>query len=463
MRAYNPLLVSLTGVIPAIVFGAVSLASTSAVAADCTFTPPLTTQTKCLAAVSIPGNPLLSFDISFVNPDRAEMYFSDRSNSSIDIIDTEALKFKRFLSGFVGVALTSAGAVDNNHSGPNGVVNHGRWLYAGDGNSTLKVFDLNAPPASVLKQSISTGGTTRVDEMALTTDGDLLLAANDAEDPPFATLFAANGDRDTDHTSKVIAIKVDPTIMPAGFGLSMEQPSWEPRTKRFYMSLPIVANNPPGCNFGQLAGPITCSGGLLVTDPTAPTAVQGAFNPAANTGVVLLNACNPNGSTVGPDDNLLLGCTPQNAPGDTITLVINARTKEQTPVIHITGSDEVWFNKGDGRYYLGANRDCTIPGEPCPAANQETPVLGVVDADTNLLIEKVPQSSNSHSVAADSRRNRIFVGQVAPVAVVGVGGDTTTVGAGICGTSSGCVAVYQHNPRDRDDDHDHDHEAMNDR
>ena len=145
MRAYNPLLISLTGVIPAIVFGAVSLASTSAVAADCTFTPPLTTQTKCLAAVSIPGNPLLSFDISFVNPDRAEMYFSDRSNSSIDIIDTETLKFKRFLSGFVGVARTPAGVVDNNHSGPDGVVNHGRWLYAGDGNSTLKVFDLDAP------------------------------------------------------------------------------------------------------------------------------------------------------------------------------------------------------------------------------------------------------------------------------------------------------------------------------
>jgi len=461
MRAYNPLLISLTGVIPAIVFGAVSLASTSAVAAGCTFTPPLTTQTKCLAAVSIPGNPLLSFDISFVNPDRAEMYFSDRSNSSIDIIDTETLKFKRFLSGFVGVARTPAGVVDNNHSGPDGVANHGRWLYAGDGNSTLKVFDLNAPPASALKQSINTGGTTRVDEMALTTEGDLLLAANNAEDPPFATLFVANGDRDTDHTRKVIAISINPTILPAGFGLSMEQPSWEPQTKRFYTSVPIVANNPPGCNFGQLAGPITCSGGLLVTDPTAPTAVEGAFNPATNTGVVLLDACNPNGSTVGPEDNLLLGCTPQNAPGDVITLVIDARTKKQTPVIHITGSDEVWFNKGDRRYYLGTSRDCTMPGTPCPAANQETPVLGVVDADTNLLIEKVPQSSNSHSVAADSKRNRIFVGQVAPVAVVGAGGDATTVGAGICGSSSGCVAVYQH--KDRDDDHDHDHEARNDR
>jgi hypothetical protein len=204
---------------------------------------------------------------------------------------------------------------------------------------------------------------------------------------------------------------------------------------------------------------------LLVIDPTAPTPVQGAFNPATNTGVVLLDACNPNGSTVGPEDNLLLGCTPQNGPSDTITLVIDARTKKQTPVIHITGSDEVWFNKGDQRYYLGASRDCTIPGTPCPAANQETPVLGVVDADTNLLIEKVPQSSNSHSVAADSKRNRIFVGQVAPVAVVGAGGDTTTVGAGICGTNSGCVAVYQHKAHDRGDDHDHDHdhEARNDR
>jgi hypothetical protein len=459
MKARNRLLKCLPGAIPAVVFGTVSLALTGAAAADCTFTPPLTTETKCLTAVAIPGNPLRSFDISFVNPDRAEFYFSDRSNSSIDVIDTETLKFKRFLGGFTGVALNN-GNVDNNHSGPDGVTTHGRWLYAGDGNSTLKIFDLDAPPALALKRSISTGGTTRVDEMALTTEGDLLLAANNAEDPPFATLFAVNGDDATDHTSKIIATTIDPTILPAGFGLSMEQPAWDRKTRRFYVSVPIVKNNPQGCNFNANAGPITCGGGLLVIDPTAPTAVQGAFNPATNTGVVLLQACNPNGSTVGPDDNLLLGCTPQNAPSDTTTLVINAKTKEQTPVIHVTGSDEVWFNKGDRRYYLGASRDCTIPGTPCPAANQETPVLGVIDAKTNLLIEKIPQSSNSHSVTADSRRNRIFVAQVAPVAVVGSGGDTTTVGAGICGTSNGCVAVYQHKVRDRDDDHEagnHDH------
>ena len=51
MRIDNPLMISLTGVIPAVLFGAVSLASTNAMAADCTFTPPLTTQTKCVTAV----------------------------------------------------------------------------------------------------------------------------------------------------------------------------------------------------------------------------------------------------------------------------------------------------------------------------------------------------------------------------------------------------------------------------
>ena len=453
MREHSRLSVCLSGAIPAVLFGAVSLAPTGAMAADCVFAQPLTTQTKCLKAVIIPGNPLRSFDISFVNPDRDEYYFADRSNASVDVIDTEHLKFKRFLGGFTGVAINpKTGAVDNNHSGPDGVATHGKWLYAGDGNSTLKIFDLDAPPALALKNSISTGGTSRVDEMALTTDGRLLLAANNAEDPPYATLLTANGDDPTDHASVIIKITIDPTIVPPGAGLSMEQTAWDPRTRRFYTSVPVIANNPAGCNYGQVAGaPITCDGGLLVTDPTAPAAVYGAFNPGSNTGVVPLHACGPNGATVGPHDNLLLACTPQNNPSDTTSLVINARDKKQTPVIHITGADEVWFNRGDRRYYLGASRDCTVPGTPCPAATQQTAVLGVIDARTNLLIEKVPQSSNSHSVAADSENNRIFVPQVAPVAVVGAGGDTTNVGAGICGTNQGCVAVFEHKDRDRDD------------
>ena len=437
---------------------AMSLAATSANAA-CMFTPPLTTQTKCVTAIAIPGNPLRSFDISWVNPKRAEYYFADRSNAAVQVIDTASLTWKRSLGGFVGVKLNGNGTVNNNISGPDGVTSHGRWVYAGDGDSTLKVFDLEAPPAVALKQTVPTGGTTRVDEMALTSNGKLLLAANNAEDPPFATLFNANGNAAKSHVSIISRITVANAIMPAGFGLSIEQPTWDPGTKRFYTSLPVIANNPSGCNFGQLPtpaapGPITCDGGVLVVDPaaiTTPAVTLGAFDPTTRTGVIALHGCGPNGATTGPNENLLFGCTPQNNPSDVITLVMNAVSRVQTPIVHITGSDEVWFNAGDDRYYTGSNRDCTVPGSPCPNASQQTAVLGVIDAGTNKLIEKVPQSSNSHSVAADSKRNLIFVPQVAPKAVVGAGGDTTNVGAGICGTNNGCVGVFQHKVKGKED------------
>jgi hypothetical protein len=445
MTASRNLLAFISGSAATALLGTVSLVPASpAFAAPCSFSPALTTETKCVTAVAIPGNPIRSFDISWVNPDRAEYYLGDRSNTGIDIIDTRTLKFKRTIGGFVGIKLLGgpASAVDNNHSGPDGVTSHGRWLYAGDGDSTLKVIDLDAPSGSpAIKQTISTGGTTRLDEMALTTDGKLLIAANNAEDPPFATLFKANGDNAASAVAKITKIFIDATIVPSGFGLSMEQPAWDPKTARFYTSVPIIANNPTGCNFGQLTGPITCDGGMLVTDPTtltAPSATQGAFNPATNTGVVKLNACGPNGATVGPNDNIMLGCTPANNPSDKTTLVINATTRNYANIGNISGSDEVWYNSGDDRYYTGSNRQ--VGGA----------ALGVVDG-TSVLIETIPQSSGSHSVAADSNRNRIFVPQVAPVAVVGNGGDTTTVGAGICGTTNGCVAVYQHDVDDEDD------------
>ena len=72
---------------------------------------------------------------------------ADRSNAGIDIIDTQNLKFKRTIGGFVGVVLNGSRHRRQTTiiSGPDGVTSHGRWLYAGDGDSTLKVIDLNAP------------------------------------------------------------------------------------------------------------------------------------------------------------------------------------------------------------------------------------------------------------------------------------------------------------------------------
>jgi len=186
----------------------------------------------------------------------------------------------------------------------------------------------------------------------------------------------------------------------------------------------------------------------------ADRCVIGAFDSSTNTGVVPLNQCGPNGATVGAHENLLLGCTPSNLPGSTTTLVINAETKNYANIGGITGSDEVWFNPGDNRYYTGSSAAIKPADSPLGTGA----VLGVIDG-TSVLIETIPQSSGSHSVAADCKRNTIFVPQVAPVAVVGTGGDTNTtagpgsptVGSLICGSTNGCVAVYIHETDDKDD------------
>src|SRR5213595_3537063 len=269
--------------------GAVSLAASGAAFGACTGPgAPSNTETKCLTAVQIPGNPLRSYDISWVNPHRAEYYLADRSNAAIDIIDTRHLTFKRSLGGFVGVKLNAAGtAVNNDISGPDGVVTHGRWLYAGDGDSTLKVFDLDGPDA-LAQAPLFTGGTTRVDEMALTTDGELLLTVNNAEDPPYANLFAANGERNHSSVREITKITISATAFPGTPGI--EQPTWDPKTKRFYVSVPILGKpTPPGCTG-------TCDGGLMVIDPdtvTPGTFVLGAFDPAKNSGVIQLSDCGP--------------------------------------------------------------------------------------------------------------------------------------------------------------------------
>jgi hypothetical protein len=416
---------------------------------------PTTTQTRCVTAIAIPGNPLQSFDISWVNPDRAEYYLADRANKGVDIIDTAHMTFKKTIGGFVGIKLNTAGtAVNNNTSGPDGVVSRGKCLYVGDGDSTVKVIDLDKGEIVATR---STNGSTRLDEMALTSDGKFLLAANNAEDPPYATLFKVSGDDDCDSLDLGTKISVDSSVIPALFGLSIEQPAWDPTTKRFYTSIPVIADNPTGsgCNYGQLAGAVTCSGGLLVTDPENPDAIEGLYDPVENTGVIKLNACGPNGATIGPHDNVMVGCTPANLPGSKTTLVINATTHNYAQVGGITGSDEVWFNKGDGRYYTGSSAAI----KPASSLLNKGAVLGVIDG-TSVLIETIPQSSGSHSVAADSKRNLIFVPQAYTSAAnavplgdqnfTGVANSSPTVGQLICGTTNGCIAVYTSSPTPHD-------------
>ena len=91
------------------------------------------------------------------------------------------------------------------------------------------------------------------------------------------------------------------------------------------------------------------------------------------------------GITVGPNTNLMLGCTPGNNPFDSTTQVINAARQgviaptsaasNFADVSNITGCDEVWFNSGDGRYYLGASKSYTTTPVCTPVLEPNKPSI----------------------------------------------------------------------------------------
>ena len=91
MSAHNKLRKHLYSSVGPALLAAMSLATSDASLAACSGPgAPTTTQTKCLTAVAIPAAPanktggLRSFDISWVDPDRAEYYLGDRANAGID-------------------------------------------------------------------------------------------------------------------------------------------------------------------------------------------------------------------------------------------------------------------------------------------------------------------------------------------------------------------------------------------
>ncbi len=305
---------------------------------------------QLVGTIAIPGSPLASYDISFVEPHSRLYFLADRSNAGVDIFDTRTNQFVARIGGFKGFTGS------NDTSGPDGVVADGDRLYAGDGDSTLKVIDIDSRQ---IINVISTGGVKRVDEMALDHEGGKLLVVNNADEPPFMTLIS------TRPGNRILFGHI--TVSGATGGL--EQPVWDRRTKRFYISVPELNHD-------------ATQSGVAVFNP-ATGQVEGVFN-AGN--------CGPAGLTLGPNQHLLLGCA------QPPSLVMDARTGAIVASIpQVGGSDEVWFNPGDQHYYLAARNN---PGGP---------VLGVVDAETNQWLQNVPTAPNSHSVAANPRTNLIYV------------------------------------------------------
>jgi hypothetical protein len=83
------------------------------------------------------------------------------------------------------------------------------------------------------------------------------------------------------------------------------------------------------------------------------TVIDPVTTQAETTFIIPFASCDsPQGMTLGPDRQILLGC---NGPGggNRPTAIIDDRNGHVIKTLAIeSGSDEVWFNDGEGHYFL---------------------------------------------------------------------------------------------------------------
>lgn len=320
--------------------------------------------------LAVPGAPLASFDIGYAS--HGLYALADRSNASVDLFDTHTLRFEGRLTGFTGEKATDM-------AGPNGIVIVGKQIWAGDGNSDIKVIDIASKKTLA---TVSTGGSKRVDELAYDPQEQVIAAANNADDPPFVTLISARAPYD---------VRAKLLLPQATDGI--EQPVWEPATRKLLLAVPVLDGHKD-------------DGGIAVIDPRSAKLER----------MIHVARCMPAGLAAGPDGQILVGCSNDavEAGFPAKSLLIDSRTGTVTASLdQVGGSDEVWYDASSGRYGLAA------------VANPGGPVMGFVDAHSKRWLGNIPTGKAAHSIAADD--HKFF----APVAA----GDTTC--------PSGCVRVFR--------------------
>ena len=361
-------------------------------------------QLTMVKKIDVGGNGLGAFDISFVDPKIGLYVLADRTNASVDFFDSNEATFTSRVGGFKGVVLKADGTANNSLSGPDGVtIVGGKEVWAGDGDSTLKVIDI---ASQTITDSISTGGKFRVDEMAWDSRDKIIAVANNADVPPFITMVSTD-------THKILGkITFDGTNnTPDATNTGIEQSQWSAKTGLFYVSVPQTDPTKPE------------SGGVAVIDPKSMQVLT----------TYEVDKCTPGGLSLGPNNQAVVGCSGAfgTAPNITVqTVVIDITNGSIVNSYPIGGNDEVWFDPGTQHYYLGADKNVDGSGNAMP-------VLGSIDARLMQLDDSPPSSTTAHSVAADKHSHFVFL----PIGFVPPGSKAGTDPTNPCPTN-GCVSVW---------------------
>jgi hypothetical protein len=382
--------------------------------------------------IDVPGG-LNSFDIGFVDPHIGRYFLADRTNKAIDQVVTSTNTIHQLAqNAFVGL---QPGA---NTSGPNGVItaNNHTEVWAADGvqcsnslsttppattcgtvlqTSRIQVIDLKTGEVT---HTIDNGGQRRADELCVDPEHHVVLVANDDDSDLFLTFISTN-------TYKIVGtIKLDGTDsnaqkIKATDGI--EQCQWSPRTGKFYLAVPEVNGGSNPLNL-----PNQKPGAVLEINPVSMKVekvfpIDFAFLSQTGTTPATADCLGPQGLAIGPDREILLGCS-NSGQG---SVIINERNGDLVrSLAGLNGNDEVWYNPGNNHYFLaGSNHNLALP--------TPGPILGVVDQRPDTIGEDASPATaaGSHSVAADPVFNQVYV----------PGNNAAT---SICPGGHGCIAIF---------------------
>ena len=407
-------------IIPTLLAGVAAMAATAApAAAEVINTNPTLVPVIPESILINPTGKFSAFDISFADSVTGDIYIADRSNAGVNIFSGSSLSQIGRALGFVGVQPPPPATPNNDISGPDGVLTVSTTsggvttttLYAGDGNSQLRVFQFTNPanPGSAAT-SIPTGGSTRVDEMAFSpANGGVVLAANNAETPAFGNLFQTAGGHLPVTLTTIPGVGIQVPIPPGTKDGGMEQPAWNPKTTTnggpsFWVSIPTLGT-----------GGATDPGGIIQVS-TAGAVLQTIAFANLPAGTLAAGGCSPAGLAVSASGNMLVGCNNPN----TQAVLLDKNGNFLAAVgkgTGLGGTDELWYDPTTNKFYVTGGPGGSTPG---------TRFFDVVDDNGNVLqTVTVPTTTSAHSITVNPLNGDVWV----PIAA----------GAGC---PSGCIAVF---------------------
>ena len=321
--------------------------------------------------------PLQGFDIGwydaktdrYVLASRGSFDPKDKSNpgnSGLLIVDTTSDK----LVGIATGVTLARGAV---------IVNDGAEAWVGDGDNSIKVVDMKTGKVvASIPTEANKGGA---DELGYSPKDNVVAMALPDNEPP--TLILVNT------KDRKIFAKVAVPNASDGF----EQTIYSEVDGMFHTVVPELGGDPN-------------KGGMLTVDPKTGKQV-GEIAPIDN--------CKPHGNFPGVGNELIIGCnygqTKDKRPP--VQMVFDVKTSKVTATIPgIGGTDMSGADPGLGLYYTAS------------AGNGEGSALGVIDAKTHTLIQKIPTAGRAHSVAVNTKNHHVYVPE------------------GATGGGCGCIRVF---------------------